>query len=55
MALQSRDQRHQCLRYEGLQYTDADIVDFETSSRMLGAQGCSETECIHYPSLEDAI
>ncbi|GJV40742.1 hypothetical protein Tco_1419182 [Tanacetum coccineum] len=30
MALPPRDQRHQYLRYEGLQYTDADIVDFET-------------------------
>ncbi|GJY52477.1 hypothetical protein Tco_0443324 [Tanacetum coccineum] len=25
-----RDQRHQYLRFEGLQYTDADITDFET-------------------------
>ncbi|GJW01293.1 hypothetical protein Tco_1556544, partial [Tanacetum coccineum] len=30
MALPPGDQRHQYLRYEGLQYTDADIVDFET-------------------------
>ncbi|GJV00510.1 hypothetical protein Tco_1329780 [Tanacetum coccineum] len=30
MALPPRDQRHQYVRYEGLQYTDADIVDFET-------------------------
>ncbi|GJY49979.1 hypothetical protein Tco_0439935 [Tanacetum coccineum] len=30
MALQPRDQRHQYLRHEGLQYTDVDIVDFET-------------------------
>ncbi|GJR15921.1 ribonuclease H-like domain-containing protein [Tanacetum coccineum] len=30
MALLLRDQRHQYLRYEGLQYTDADIADFET-------------------------
>ncbi|GJT91729.1 hypothetical protein Tco_1080574 [Tanacetum coccineum] len=30
MALPPRDQRHQYLRYEGLQYTDADIADFET-------------------------
>ncbi|GKE42435.1 hypothetical protein Tco_1469719, partial [Tanacetum coccineum] len=29
MALPSRDQRHQYLRFEGLQYTNADIVDFE--------------------------
>nr|GEY36147.1 hypothetical protein [Tanacetum cinerariifolium] len=31
LALPPRDQRHQYLRYEGLQYTDVDIVDFETS------------------------
>ncbi|GJZ22334.1 hypothetical protein Tco_0559373 [Tanacetum coccineum] len=30
MALPPRDQRLQYLRYKGLQYTDADIMDFET-------------------------
>ncbi|GKE52513.1 hypothetical protein Tco_1487669 [Tanacetum coccineum] len=30
MALPPRDQRHQYLRYEGLQYTDVDIAYFET-------------------------
>ncbi|GJR84375.1 hypothetical protein Tco_0155160 [Tanacetum coccineum] len=30
MALPPRDQRHQYLRYEGFQYTNANIVDFET-------------------------
>ncbi|GJX74164.1 hypothetical protein Tco_0312759 [Tanacetum coccineum] len=30
MALPPLNQRHQYLRYEGLQYTDADIADFET-------------------------
>nr|GEY19053.1 hypothetical protein [Tanacetum cinerariifolium] len=30
VALPPRDQRHQYLMFEGLQYTDADIVDFET-------------------------
>ncbi|GJT25977.1 hypothetical protein Tco_0895914 [Tanacetum coccineum] len=29
MALPPHDQRHQYLRYEGLQYTEADIADFE--------------------------
>ncbi|GJY68919.1 hypothetical protein Tco_0471901 [Tanacetum coccineum] len=29
MALPPRDQRHQYLRYKGLQYTDADIADFK--------------------------
>ncbi|GJR77548.1 hypothetical protein Tco_0089913 [Tanacetum coccineum] len=33
MALPPRYQRHQYLRFEGLQYTDADIINFET--RML--------------------
>ncbi|GKD78852.1 hypothetical protein Tco_1341473, partial [Tanacetum coccineum] len=31
MTLPPRDQRQQYLRYEGLQYTDTDIVDFEMS------------------------
>ncbi|GKE56809.1 hypothetical protein Tco_1495994, partial [Tanacetum coccineum] len=30
MALPPRDQRHQYLRFEGFQYTDGDIADFET-------------------------
>ncbi|GJV87616.1 hypothetical protein Tco_1531554 [Tanacetum coccineum] len=30
MALPPRDQRHQYLRYEGLQYTEGDIDDYET-------------------------
>nr|GEU40243.1 retrovirus-related Pol polyprotein from transposon TNT 1-94 [Tanacetum cinerariifolium] len=30
MAIPPRDQRHQYLRYEGFQYTDADIADFKT-------------------------
>ncbi|GKB48028.1 hypothetical protein Tco_0898781 [Tanacetum coccineum] len=30
MALPPRDQRHQYLSYKGLQYTNADIVDFKT-------------------------
>ncbi|GJV85769.1 hypothetical protein Tco_1525667 [Tanacetum coccineum] len=31
MDLPHRDQRHQYLRYEGLQYTEGDIADYETS------------------------
>ncbi|GKB32050.1 hypothetical protein Tco_0871451, partial [Tanacetum coccineum] len=34
MALPPRDQRHQYLRYEGLQYTDADIADFKMRGRV---------------------
>ncbi|GKC21097.1 hypothetical protein Tco_1023247 [Tanacetum coccineum] len=54
MALPLRDHRHQYLRYEGLQYTDADIADFETKLDRIyrredadGAQGCSRAECVH--------
>ncbi|GJY30706.1 ribonuclease H-like domain-containing protein [Tanacetum coccineum] len=43
MALPPRDQRHQYLRFEGLEYTDADITDFEERMLMehMGAQGIS--------------
>ncbi|GJT16850.1 hypothetical protein Tco_0875556, partial [Tanacetum coccineum] len=46
IALPPRDQRHQYLRYKGLQYTDADIMDFETIlariyRREVDAQGLS--------------
>ncbi|GJY58001.1 hypothetical protein Tco_0457893 [Tanacetum coccineum] len=41
MALPPRDQRHQYLRFEGLQYTDADIVDFETRCYMEAQGFCS--------------
>ncbi|GJW04113.1 hypothetical protein Tco_1562969 [Tanacetum coccineum] len=50
MALPPRDQRHQYLRFEGLQYTDANIADFEIRLGKIyktedadGAQGCSGT------------
>ncbi|GKE98095.1 hypothetical protein Tco_0021446, partial [Tanacetum coccineum] len=31
MALPSREQRHRFLRYKGLEYTDLDIADFEST------------------------
>ncbi|GKA66108.1 hypothetical protein Tco_0765916 [Tanacetum coccineum] len=42
MALPPRDQRHQYLRYEGLQYTEADIADFESRlARIYRREGVS--------------
>ncbi|GKD18852.1 hypothetical protein Tco_1208010, partial [Tanacetum coccineum] len=48
MALPPRELRHPFLRYEGLQYTEADIKDFEIRLTRIykredahGAQGCS--------------
>ncbi|GKB37253.1 hypothetical protein Tco_0882195, partial [Tanacetum coccineum] len=43
MALPPPDQRHQFLRYEGLQYTNGDIVDF--NARLLGYIGRRCTGC----------
>ncbi|GKB53380.1 hypothetical protein Tco_0904133 [Tanacetum coccineum] len=50
MALPPRDQRHQYLRFEGLEYTDVDITDFEDklvgcswSIRIVRGRGFSET------------
>ncbi|GJX66621.1 hypothetical protein Tco_0300964 [Tanacetum coccineum] len=34
MALPPREQRHRFLRYEGLEYTDSDIADFESRQAM---------------------
>ncbi|GKF81343.1 hypothetical protein Tco_0239945, partial [Tanacetum coccineum] len=45
--------RHQYLRFEGLEYTDADIADFEKRLGKIygrgdadGAHGCSRTKCV---------
>ncbi|GJS62495.1 hypothetical protein Tco_0657279 [Tanacetum coccineum] len=40
IALPPCDQRHQYLRYKGLQYTDVDIADFESSAGMLRGRAC---------------
>ncbi|GJV34550.1 hypothetical protein Tco_1394950 [Tanacetum coccineum] len=41
MALPPRDQRHQYLRYEGLQYTNADIVDFKARLARIYRRECT--------------
>nr|GEV23034.1 hypothetical protein [Tanacetum cinerariifolium] len=44
VALPPRDHRHQYLMFEGLQYTDADIVDFKTRlGKIYKREGCSGT------------
>ncbi|GJS85195.1 hypothetical protein Tco_0751736 [Tanacetum coccineum] len=52
MALSPRDQRHQYLRFEGLQYTDADIADFETRLGKIYSRdvhrASHEMEAIHF-------
>ncbi|GJX46503.1 hypothetical protein Tco_0271693 [Tanacetum coccineum] len=45
MALPPRDQRHQYLKFEGLQYTEGDIANFETRlARIYKREGCSGIE-----------
>nr|GEW41617.1 hypothetical protein [Tanacetum cinerariifolium] len=49
MALPPRDQRHQYLRFQGLRYTDADIIDFKKRlGRIYGRE-------IHKPHKLEAI
>ncbi|GKD11428.1 hypothetical protein Tco_1191113 [Tanacetum coccineum] len=62
MALPPRNQRHQYLRFEGLQYTDADITDFEMRLGKIysredadGAQGCSRIGSSSYTSIRDSM
>ncbi|GKD82924.1 hypothetical protein Tco_1349763 [Tanacetum coccineum] len=49
MALPPHEQRHRFLRYEGLQYTDADIEDFESRLARIYIRGrctgCRELVC----------
>nr|GEZ96824.1 glutamic acid-rich protein-like [Tanacetum cinerariifolium] len=51
MALPPRDQRQQYLRYEGLQYTDVDIADFETRRARITQSSALPTVADEHASL----
>ncbi|GKB19051.1 hypothetical protein Tco_0852974 [Tanacetum coccineum] len=55
MALPPRDQRHQYLRYEGLQYTDADIADFETKLARIYKREIHRVQVINFGGLPDLM
>ncbi|GJX01664.1 hypothetical protein Tco_0185577 [Tanacetum coccineum] len=56
MALPPRDQRHQYHRYEGLQYTDADIADFKTRLARIYKMPPKRTSTSAAPAMtQDAI
>nr|GEY84794.1 hypothetical protein [Tanacetum cinerariifolium] len=53
MALPPRDQRYQLLRYEGLQHTDADIVDFEMIFAMIYRREVHRVQVFDFRGLPD--
>ncbi|GJZ72031.1 hypothetical protein Tco_0635882 [Tanacetum coccineum] len=55
MALPPRDQRHQYLRYEGLQYTDADLVDFETRLARIYRREVHRVQVFNFEGLPDLM
>ncbi|GJZ27900.1 hypothetical protein Tco_0572547 [Tanacetum coccineum] len=55
MAFPLRDQRYQYLRYEGLQYTDADIVDFETRLAKIYRRKVHRVQVFDFRGLPDLM
>ncbi|GJS46301.1 hypothetical protein Tco_0596422 [Tanacetum coccineum] len=55
MALPPRDQRHQYLRYEGLQYTEADIEDFESRLARIYRREVHRVQVFDFGGLPDLI
>ncbi|GKF11213.1 hypothetical protein Tco_0049139, partial [Tanacetum coccineum] len=55
MALPPQDQRHQYLRYEGLQYTNADITDFEMSLGKLYKREVHKVQEFDFGELTDLM
>ncbi|GJZ49569.1 hypothetical protein Tco_0603759 [Tanacetum coccineum] len=51
MALLPRDQRHQYRRFEGLEYTDADITDFEERLSRIYSRGIHRMLVLDFESL----
>ncbi|GKC21871.1 hypothetical protein Tco_1024021, partial [Tanacetum coccineum] len=55
MALPPRDQRHQYLRYEGLQYTDVGIADFETRLARIYRREINRVQVFDFGGLLDLM
>ncbi|GJY61497.1 hypothetical protein Tco_0462154 [Tanacetum coccineum] len=55
MALPPRDQRHQYLRYEGLQYTYADIADFEMRLARIYRREVHRVQVFYFGGLPDLM
>ncbi|GKG45371.1 hypothetical protein Tco_0495449, partial [Tanacetum coccineum] len=55
MALLPRDQRHQYLRYEGLQYTDVNILDFEARLARIYMREVHRVQVFDFGGLPDLM
>ncbi|GJU74585.1 RNA-directed DNA polymerase, eukaryota [Tanacetum coccineum] len=55
MALLPRDQRHQYLRFEGLQYTKGDIADFETMLAKIYRREVHRVQVFDFRGLPDLM
>ncbi|GKB67620.1 hypothetical protein Tco_0929032 [Tanacetum coccineum] len=55
MALPLHDQRHQYLRYEGLQYTYADILDFESRLTKIYRREVHSLQVFNFGGLPDLM
>ncbi|GJU56694.1 hypothetical protein Tco_1234460 [Tanacetum coccineum] len=55
MAFPPRDQRHQYLRYEGLQYTDADIADFEERLRRIYSREIHRVQVMDFQGMAELM
>ncbi|GJS10327.1 hypothetical protein Tco_0367123 [Tanacetum coccineum] len=55
MALPPHDQRNQYLRYEGLQYSDADIVDFEARLARIYRKEVHRVQVFNFGGLSDLM
>ncbi|GJY67405.1 hypothetical protein Tco_0469643 [Tanacetum coccineum] len=55
MGLPPRAQRHPCLRFEGLEYTNADIVDFEERLGKIYGRGVHRVQVFNFRGLTDLM
>ncbi|GKF46431.1 hypothetical protein Tco_0136233 [Tanacetum coccineum] len=55
MALPPCDQRHQYLRYEGLQYTNGDIVDFDARLTRIYMREVHKVQVFNFGGLPDLM
>ncbi|GKG23388.1 hypothetical protein Tco_0391424, partial [Tanacetum coccineum] len=55
MALPPRDQRHQYLKFKGLQYTEGDIADFETRLARIYRREVHRVQVFDFRGLPDLI
>ncbi|GJZ85494.1 hypothetical protein Tco_0650833 [Tanacetum coccineum] len=53
--LPPRDQRHQYLRFDGLQYTDADIINFETMLGKIHGREVHRVQVFDFGGLADLM